>query len=86
MKCSKLVIIIYYSLAELKQPYVILSWIDGCNRADLTNYMHLITLKEVFQDSTFQQLDNNGKLVREIFLTKPIEVLFEGVNTNIYTI
>jgi glycosyltransferase involved in cell wall biosynthesis len=59
------------------------SWIDGCNRADLTITCSDYS-KKVFQDSTFQQMDGNGKIIREVFLTKPVEVLFEGINTNIY--
>jgi glycosyltransferase involved in cell wall biosynthesis len=41
--------------------------------------------KAVFKNSTFEEKNNQtGQVVRKIELTAPIEVLFEGVNTNIY--
>jgi glycosyltransferase involved in cell wall biosynthesis len=59
-------------------------WVDGVNRMDLTlvssNYA-----KKVFEDSKFEEKNNQtGQVVRNIKLEKPIEVLFEGVNTDIY--
>jgi glycosyltransferase involved in cell wall biosynthesis len=41
--------------------------------------------KKVFQGSTFEEKNNQtGQVIRKITLEKPIEVLFEGVNTDIY--
>jgi glycosyltransferase involved in cell wall biosynthesis len=41
--------------------------------------------KRVFENSVFEEKNNQtGQLVRQIKAEKPIEVLFEGVNTNIY--
>lgn len=54
-------------------------WIDGCNRMSLT-----ITSSEhskrTFLNTTFQQQDQNKRVVREGKLEKPIEVLFEEVD------
>ena len=59
-------------------------WIDGINRMDLT-LVSSEHAKKVFENSTFEEKNNQtGQVVRQIKLEKPIEVLFEGVNTNIY--
>jgi len=60
------------------------TWIDGLNRMDL-NFVSSVHSKNVFLNSTFEERHNTTKqLVRTIKLEKPIEVLFEGINTNIY--
>jgi glycosyltransferase involved in cell wall biosynthesis len=59
-------------------------WIDGLNRMNL-NLVSSEHAKVVFKNSTFEEKNNQtGQVVRKIELTAPIEVLFEGVNTNIY--
>ena len=60
------------------------SWIDGCNRMNLvlTSSEHA---KKVFQSSKFEEKDQQTQqLKRKIELTTPIEVLFEGIDTDIY--
>lgn len=59
------------------------SWIDGVNRMNLT-LVSSNHAKQVFQQSTFQQQDERGQVVRQIKLEKPVEVLFEGVDLNKY--
>ncbi len=59
-------------------------WIDGINRMDL-----VITssdfAKEVFEACKYEQFDSNTKVkVKDLQVEKPIEVLFEGVDTDIY--
>ena len=57
-------------------------WIDGCNRMDvvLVSSKHA---KQVLEVSTFQERDKTtNALVKEIKLTKPVEILFEGVDLN----
>ena len=59
-------------------------WIDGLNKMNL-NLVSSEHAKVVFKNSTFEEKNNQtGQVVRKIELTAPIEVLFEGVNTNIY--
>jgi glycosyltransferase involved in cell wall biosynthesis len=59
-------------------------WVDGLNRMDL-NLVSSQHAKNVFENSTFEEKNNQtGQIVRNIRLEKPIEILFEGVNTNIY--
>jgi glycosyltransferase involved in cell wall biosynthesis len=59
-------------------------WIDGINRMDLT-LVSSNHAKKVFEDSKFEEKNNQtGQVVRNIKLEKPVEVLFEGVDTNIF--
>ena len=59
-------------------------WIDGVNRMDLT-LVSSEHAKKVFESSTFEEKNNQtGQVMRSIKLEKPVKVLFEGVNTNIY--
>ena len=60
------------------------SWIDGLNRMNLNLVSSKFT-KETFVNSKFEEKDQNTQqTVRRIELTAPIEVLFEGVNVDIY--
>jgi glycosyltransferase involved in cell wall biosynthesis len=59
-------------------------WIDGINRMNLT-LVSSEHAKKVFEQSAFEQRDQqSGQIVRQVKLEKPIEVLFEGVDTSIY--
>jgi hypothetical protein len=59
-------------------------WIDGVNRMNLT-LVSSEHAKKVFEQSAFEQRDQqSGQIVRQVKLEKPIEVLFEGVDTSIY--
>jgi len=59
-------------------------WIDGVNRMNLT-LVSSEHAKRVFEASAFEQRDQqSGQVVRNIKLEKPVEVLFEGVDTSIY--
>ena len=59
-------------------------WVDGINRMDLT-LVSSNHAKNVFENSKFEEKNNQtGQVVRNIKLEKPIEVLFEGVNTDVY--
>jgi glycosyltransferase involved in cell wall biosynthesis len=60
------------------------SWVDGCNRMD-----HIITTstfsRDVLLQTVYNETENTtGKLVKQYRIEKPISVLFEGVDTNIY--
>jgi glycosyltransferase involved in cell wall biosynthesis len=58
-------------------------WIEGMNRMDL-NLVSSEHAKKVFENSSFEEKNEQGQVLRSIKLEKPVEVLFEGVNTNIY--
>lgn len=59
-------------------------WIDGCNKMDLiittSTFSRDVLLSTVYNENE----KNTGKLVKQHKIEKPIEVLFEGVDTNIY--
>lgn len=56
------------------------SWIDGCNRMDLilTSSEHS---KNVFEECHYEKKDNPQDILK---LTTPIEVLFEGVDIDMF--
>lgn len=59
-------------------------WIEGCNRMNLT-LVSSEHAKKVFQDSRFERRNQQTQQVEGIIeLTAPVEVLFEGANTDIY--
>jgi glycosyltransferase involved in cell wall biosynthesis len=58
-------------------------WIEGMNRMNL-NLVSSEHAKKVFETSAFEEKNEQGQILRSIKLEKPIEVLFEGVNTDIY--
>jgi len=59
------------------------SWIEGCNRMNLT-LVSSKHAKTVFENSKFEKKDQMGNTIEHIFLNKPVEVLFEGVDLNTY--
>jgi glycosyltransferase involved in cell wall biosynthesis len=59
-------------------------WIDGINNMDLT-LVSSEHAKKVFEGSSFEEKNNQtGQVVRQIKLEKPVEVLFEGTDTDVY--
>lgn len=59
-------------------------FIDGCNKMDLILVPSKFTQK-VLQSTSFSEVDKRtGQKIRDISVTKPIEVLFEGVDLDIY--
>lgn len=61
-------------------------WIDGCNRMDfvITSSEHS---KKVFESIRFEGKDPNNPnmTIQSVSLQKPVEVLFEGVDDQVYT-
>lgn len=59
-------------------------WIDGCNRMDLIIATSVFS-RDVLLSTVYNESENNtGKIVKQHRIEKPIEVLFEGVDTSIY--
>jgi glycosyltransferase involved in cell wall biosynthesis len=58
-------------------------WIEGMNRMNL-NLVSSEHAKKVFETSAFEEKNEQGQILRSVKLEKPVEVLFEGVNTDIY--
>ena len=59
------------------------SWIEGLNRMNM-NLVSSEHAKKVFTDSKFQIKDSKGNISGALELNKPVEVLFEGIDTNKY--
>ena len=60
------------------------TWIEGINRMDL-NLVSSNHAKKVFEESSFEKRDKNtNQTVEVIKASKPIEVLFEGVDLTKY--
>jgi glycosyltransferase involved in cell wall biosynthesis len=59
-------------------------WVDGCNKMDLiittSNFSRDVLLQTVFNEND----KVTGKLIKQHKIEKPIRVLFEGVDTEIY--
>ena len=59
-------------------------FIDGCNRMDLVLVPSNFT-KEVLKSTTFSEVDKRtNQKIRDISIIKPIEVLFEGVDIDVF--
>ena len=59
-------------------------WIEGCNRMDL-NIVSSEHSKQVFLNSKFDKVDpKTNQKISVIELLKPIEVLLEGADLNVY--
>jgi hypothetical protein len=70
--------------AGIETTLCVAEWIEGMNRMNL-NLVSSEHAKKVFQDSKFEKRNNQTQQVESIVeLTAPIEVVFEGVNLDIY--
>jgi len=68
--------------AGMETTIVDASWVEGVNRMDI-NFVSSEHSKKAFLDSRYQKQEN-GKIIGNIEVSKPIEVLFEGANLDIY--
>lgn len=59
------------------------SWIEGVNRMNVT-LVSSKHAKTVFETSQFEKRDQQGRVLEQIKLQKPVEVLFEGADLNKY--
>ena len=59
------------------------SWIEGVNRMDVT-LVSSEHSKTTFLNSIFEKKHTNGQSLGQIKVEKPIEVLFEGANLDVY--
>jgi len=58
-------------------------WLEGMNRMDM-NFVSSNHSKTVFEKTVFEKKDKEGKSIGVVKIEKPVEVLFEGVNLDIY--
>jgi glycosyltransferase involved in cell wall biosynthesis len=59
------------------------SWVEGINRMDL-NLVSSEHSKQVFLNSKFESKNQQGQSLGIVEVNKPIEVLFEGANIDLY--
>ena len=72
--------------AGIESTIAPMEWIEGINRMDLTLTSSKHS-KSVFENSKFEKRDQNTSQIQEVIeLKKPVEVLFEGINTDIYKV
>jgi glycosyltransferase involved in cell wall biosynthesis len=60
------------------------TWIEGCNRMSLVLVSSQHS-KTVFEQSKYNLVDPKGNPVGNLEIKTPIQVLFEGVDTSVYT-
>jgi len=58
-------------------------WIEGLNRMDL-NLVSSEHTKKVFETTGYEQKDKQGQVIGHVKLEKPVHVLMEGANLDIY--
>ena len=60
-------------------------WVEGLNRMDM-NWVSSVHAKTVFESSRFDKIDKRTKKStgQSIVLNKPLEVIFEGANLDVY--
>ena len=58
-------------------------WIEGLNRMDL-NLVSSEHSKKVFETTGYEQKNEHGQVIGHVKLEKPIQVLMEGANLDIY--
>ena len=61
------------------------SWVEGINRMDI-NLVSSEHSKQSFLNSIYEKKHTNGQSLGQIKVEKPIEVLFEGANIDIYKV
>tara|TARA_A100001201_G_scaffold125079_1_gene109287 strand:+ start:2811 stop:4085 length:1275 start_codon:yes stop_codon:yes gene_type:complete len=59
------------------------AWIEGCNRMDMI-IVPSEHSKNTLIDTKWDNKDQNGNVVNTLQCTKPVEVLFEGLDINIF--
>lgn len=60
------------------------SWIEGCNKMNLI-IVSSEHAKKTFEQSVFEKRDQQGRSLGMLKLERPIEVIFEGVRTHIFS-
>jgi glycosyltransferase involved in cell wall biosynthesis len=72
--------------AGIETTIVPADWVEGCNRMDL-NIVSSEHSKQIFLSTQFEKRNRQTNALEGVIkLEKPIEVLFEGVNTDVYKV
>lgn len=70
--------------AGIETTHCAVDWIEGCNRMDLVIVPSDHSKKSIAEVIFNEQDKNSGQIIRQHRLQKPIEVVFEGYNEEIY--
>lgn len=60
------------------------TWVDGVNRMDLTLVSSNHSKSSLLNSSFEERTKDNKSVIRSVKIDKPIEVLFEGINPDVY--
>ena len=60
-------------------------WVEGCNRMNLVITSSEFA-KKTFESMNYEMKNQQGQLQGHLKLTTPIEVIFEGANTDLYKV
>lgn len=71
--------------AGIETTLTSLPWVEGCNRMDLI-LVSSEHSKNTFKQTILTQKDPAGNVIKEVKVTTPIEVLFEGIDLSKYFI
>jgi hypothetical protein len=71
--------------AGIETTVVPADWLEGVNRMN-TTWVSSKHSKKVFEDTKFEKKDQQGRALGVLQLEKPIEIIFEGANLNIYKV
>jgi len=69
--------------AGIETDRVAPEWIEGMNRMDM-NIVPSHHSKVVFEQTTYDKKDDTGKVVSKLQMAKPIHVVFEGLDVNVF--
>ena len=69
--------------AGIETDRVVASWVEGCNRMDMIIVPSLHS-KHTLEQTGYQKKDKAGNIVENIKLNKPVHILFEGLDINIF--
>jgi glycosyltransferase involved in cell wall biosynthesis len=70
--------------AGIETTAIPIEWVQGCNNMDLI-IVPSIHAKTCIEKTTYREQDKNtGQVVREHKVTTPVEVLFEGTDTDVF--
>ena len=69
--------------AGIETTIVPADWLEGVNRMS-TTWVSSKHSKKVFEDTKFEKKDQQGRALGILQLEKPMEIIFEGANLNVY--
>ena len=69
--------------AGIETTVVPADWLEGVNRMN-TTWVSSKHSKKIFEETKFEKKDQQGRALGVLQLEKPMEIIFEGANLNVY--